>query len=170
MRCEVVSSVQVSVGTNCVMAQNGREAVEVFETRAFDLIFMDCEMPVMDGYSAVRAIREVEKTRGDGYRTPVIAMTANAMRQDRQKCFDTGMDNFLPKSLHRETLANAVRKYTKKARRARKGLATPTAPSPSHGVADVSDSSALLATSSSRKKSPSRRKKKTPAVVSEEKQ
>jgi signal transduction histidine kinase/CheY-like chemotaxis protein len=119
MMRELVSSVLVSMGMNCVMAQNGREAVELFETRTFDMIFMDCEMPVMDGYSAVRAIRDTERTRGDGMHTPVIAMTANAMRQDRQKCFDAGMDDFLAKPLHRETIAKAVRKYTKRSRKAR---------------------------------------------------
>jgi PAS domain S-box-containing protein len=76
------------------MAVDGREAVErCAQQGGYDLILMDCQMPVMDGYAATRAIREQES----GRHTPIIALTANAMKSDRQKCLDAGMDEYLAK-------------------------------------------------------------------------
>jgi two-component system, sensor histidine kinase and response regulator len=83
-------------GHRTTMANNGREAVEQFLNGTFDVIFMDMQMPVLDGYGAVREIRAIEQER-DMLRTPIIAMTAYAMQGDREKCLEAGMDAYLSK-------------------------------------------------------------------------
>ena len=85
------------------LAQNGREAVELFRTKEFDLVLMDIHMPSMDGYEAASKIRAMEKGRQGG-RTPIIGVTADAFRRDIQRCFDSGMDRVLVKPLRREKL------------------------------------------------------------------
>jgi signal transduction histidine kinase/CheY-like chemotaxis protein/HPt (histidine-containing phosphotransfer) domain-containing protein len=83
-------------GHRITMAANGQEAVEQFLNGTFDIIFMDMQMPVLDGYGAVRAIRALEHER-DMLRTPIIAMTAYAMQGDREKCLEADMDAYLSK-------------------------------------------------------------------------
>ena len=83
-------------GHRTTMANNGREAVEQFLNGTFDVIFMDMQMPVLDGYGAVQEIRAIEQER-DMLRTPIIAMTAYAMQGDREKCLEAGMDAYLSK-------------------------------------------------------------------------
>ena len=78
------------------MAQNGEEAVEQFRTGLFDIIFMDMQMPVLDGYGAVREMRVWENEQ-NATRTPVVAMTAYALQGDREKCLAAGMDAYLSK-------------------------------------------------------------------------
>ncbi|GIP38076.1 hypothetical protein J31TS4_13560 [Paenibacillus sp. J31TS4] len=90
--------------TRVTTAANGEEAVRAFERDSFGLVLMDNHMPVMDGFSATRAIRELERGRGDGRRTPILAMTANAMQGDRDKCLEAGMDDFLSKPVLIATL------------------------------------------------------------------
>ena len=92
------------------IAQNGREALEKLVTSAYDLVFMDCQMPEMDGYEATRIIRE--KELNSGAHIPIIAMTANAMQGDREKCIDAGMDDYLAKPLRPEMLQTALVKWT----------------------------------------------------------
>jgi CheY-like chemotaxis protein/HPt (histidine-containing phosphotransfer) domain-containing protein len=78
------------------MAENGREAVDCFAGERFDIIFMDMQMPILDGYGAVREIREIEQARNIA-RTPIVAMTAYAMQGDREKCLAADMDAYLSK-------------------------------------------------------------------------
>ena len=83
---------QVGLTVTCVA--NGREAVEAMSAATFDVVLMDVHMPVMDGLVATRQIRATEPP---GRRTPIIAMTANAMQCDREACFESGMDDFISK-------------------------------------------------------------------------
>jgi CheY-like chemotaxis protein/HPt (histidine-containing phosphotransfer) domain-containing protein len=83
------------LGLKMSVASNGLEAIDLARERDFDLVLMDCQMPVMDGYEAAAAIRQLPANRGA--RLPIIALTANAMQGDEQKCRRAGMDDFLAK-------------------------------------------------------------------------
>ena len=89
------------------VAVNGREAVERFAEGELDLILMDCQMPEMNGIDATRAIRRMESEQ-QLVATPIVAMTANATREDRAACIEAGMDDHLPKPVSREALAAVV--------------------------------------------------------------
>jgi len=91
---------------NIVTARNGQEAVELYLNNTFDCILMDIQMPEMDGYQATAAVRSYERQHGG--RTPIIAMTANAMQGDRQKCIAAGMDGYITKPLHADELLTAI--------------------------------------------------------------
>jgi signal transduction histidine kinase/DNA-binding response OmpR family regulator len=82
-------------GDTAVLAQNGKEAVACFAAEPFDLVFMDVQMPEMDGFSATVAIRQLEAQRGT--HTPIIAMTAHALTGDCERCLAAGMDEYMPK-------------------------------------------------------------------------
>jgi CheY-like chemotaxis protein len=98
------------IGHTVVLANNGQEALDLFNQQHWDVILMDMQMPVMDGLDATRAIRALEKA---GQHTPIVAMTANAMESDRQLCLDAGMDDYLSKPFKfgelRAILEKAVR-------------------------------------------------------------
>lgn len=86
------------------IANNGLEAVEKFKTEQYDVILMDIMMPVMDGLEATVKIREVEVNNNVSQRTPIIALTANTMDNDRNKCLSFGMDEFMSKPFDIEKL------------------------------------------------------------------
>lgn len=90
-----------------VIAENGEQALELAKEESFDLILMDCQMPVMDGYVATFEIRRHE-ARTDEHRIPIVAMTANAMKGDRERCLDAGMDGYIAKPVMLETLSALV--------------------------------------------------------------
>lgn len=99
----VAMKMLLTLGLTVQMEENGERAFQVCGENKFDLILMDCQMPVMDGYQATRAIREREKHQGLK-RVPIIAMTANALDGDRQKCLDADMDDYLAKPVKRDAL------------------------------------------------------------------
>ena len=94
-------------GCEVAMAADGREALAALESRRFDIVLMDVQMPVMDGLEATRRIRESER----GRRTPIIALTANAMKQQVDECKANGMDDVLPKPIDREQLGAMLDRY-----------------------------------------------------------
>jgi CheY-like chemotaxis protein len=89
----------------CVVdvAANGAEALECIASRDYDLVFMDCQMPIMDGYEATKRIRQ-----GRLAAVPIVAMTAHAMKGDRERCLAVGMTDYLSKPLKSETVADMV--------------------------------------------------------------
>ena len=103
----VVQKALSKLGLKCETAHDGNEALARFNQQRFDLIFMDCQMPEMDGYEATRQIRLQEAADGS-VPTAIIAMTANAMAGDREKCFMAGMDDYLAKPVGLEQLHECV--------------------------------------------------------------
>jgi two-component system, sensor histidine kinase and response regulator len=95
-------------GHQVVCAGDGKAAVELYEAGSFDLILMDLQMPVMDGYEAAAEIRRREK---GGRRIPIIALTADAMQETREACMKAGMDDYLRKPLNRAELLRTVDEY-----------------------------------------------------------
>jgi len=93
-------------GNTVVVANNGREALAALETQQFDLVLMDVQMPDMDGFEATAAIRARESTTGQ--RIPIIAMTAHAMKGDRERCLEAGMDDYVAKPIHAERLFDTM--------------------------------------------------------------
>ena len=98
------------LGIEADMVGDGRAALEKIARTTYDLILMDCQMPVMDGYTATRTRREDERQKGLP-RLPIIAMTANAMAGDREKCLDAGMDDYLTKPLDRGLLEATIARW-----------------------------------------------------------
>ncbi|QGG46749.1 ATP-binding protein [Heliorestis convoluta] len=95
--------------TEVQWAKNGREAVEMTDKEDFDLILMDCQMPEMDGYEASRRIREREKSHNKA--TPIVAMTANVLWEERQRCIKAGMNDYIAKPFLRKTLIETLKRY-----------------------------------------------------------
>jgi PAS domain S-box-containing protein len=91
-------------------ANDGGDAVGLIKQRKFDFIFMDCMMPKMDGYEATKIIREIEKNNRQD-RTPIVALTANALKDDEQRCLAAGMDDYLSKPIKPVLLEEKLRKW-----------------------------------------------------------
>lgn len=102
-------------GCTVLTVGTGREALRALADAAYDLVFLDLHMPEMDGFEAAAAIRALPAPRG---RTPLIALTANAMEEDRRACLDAGMDDFIPKPLEAERLRQLIARWTAHAERA----------------------------------------------------
>lgn len=102
------------MGFTCDIAENGQQALEAVQANAYVMVFMDCQMPLMDGYEATRRIREWL----EGRPLPIIAVTANAMEGDREKCLAAGMDDYLAKPLRRESLEKTVEHWLPATQRA----------------------------------------------------
>lgn len=96
---------------NCEVdvAENGREAISQFESNKYDLIFMDIQMPEVDGYEATKQIRQIEE--GKKLHTPIIALTANVMQGDREKCLSAGMDDYISKPIKSKDLEGVLKKF-----------------------------------------------------------
>ncbi len=109
---EVASAILRRAGFECVVVSNGKEAVEAVKSRHYDVVLMDCQMPEMDGFQATQAIRQFEQDciasgRSDE-RVPIIALTANAIQGDRERCLDAGMDDYATKPLDPEKLLRLI--------------------------------------------------------------
>jgi len=99
------------LGIDAVVANNGAEALSYVQANAVDLVFMDCQMPVMDGFTATRRIREYESQRSAGRHVPIVALTANVMSTDREACIAAGMNEHLGKPILAADLAACITRY-----------------------------------------------------------
>ncbi|NJN47460.1 MAG: response regulator [Candidatus Competibacteraceae bacterium] len=97
------------LGFAVVTADNGLEALHMLEKDTFNLVFMDCQMPLLDGYEATRRLRDRE---GEASHLPVIALTAHAMQGAREKCLAAGMDDYLAKPFKEQELLTVLRRWS----------------------------------------------------------
>ena len=111
----VATAMLKGFGCHVEVAKNGLEAVSALEREAFDLVLMDCHMPEMDGFAATHAIRAMEYADGARH-VPIIALTANAMEGDRERCLAAGMDDYLSKPFKRSQLLSAVANWAGQAK------------------------------------------------------
>ena len=107
---EVARELLTAIGCRVQVAHNGLIALAQYRTERFDVVMMDCQMPVMDGLTAVSRIRDIEAELGLP-RTPVIAVTANAFEEDRRRCLEAGMDDYICKPYSEETLINVLARW-----------------------------------------------------------
>ena len=105
----VAKSMLENFGANIKIANNGEEAITALKEKSYSLVFMDCQMPVMDGYEATQAIRKSEADT-DAH-TIIVAMTANAMQEDKNKCIQSGMDDFISKPFTQQELLSTLNKW-----------------------------------------------------------
>jgi signal transduction histidine kinase/ligand-binding sensor domain-containing protein/CheY-like chemotaxis protein len=135
---EVAIGMLTSLGLEVETAHNGQHALDILQSRGFDIVLMDCEMPVMDGLSATAALRAREPA---GIRTPIIALTADVTSTGRAACLAAGMDDHLPKPFRREALHAVLCKWL-----ADKVLPSPSPPTqPSETLLDSATLDALRA-------------------------
>jgi CheY-like chemotaxis protein/HPt (histidine-containing phosphotransfer) domain-containing protein len=110
---EVAISVLAVLGHECATAYNGREALDKLEEEDFDLVLMDCQMPEMDGFEATQRIRQREAREHHDGRIPIIALTANALKGDQERCIRAGMDDYLAKPFNKQQLQQTLDKWLK---------------------------------------------------------
>jgi CheY-like chemotaxis protein len=106
----VAREMLMSLGAQVDTAVDGREAVKALQSRRYDIVFMDLQMPVLDGLSATRQLR-ADESAAHKPRVPVVAVTANAMMGDRAECLAAGMDDYLTKPVRREQFAQMLARY-----------------------------------------------------------
>ena len=108
MNQRVASAMLVNLGFSVDIVADGAAAVAAATTTRYRAILMDCQMPVMDGYEATEQIRSLH---GESSRTPIVAVTASAMKSDVQKCLDAGMDDYLSKPVRLKALAAVMARW-----------------------------------------------------------
>jgi signal transduction histidine kinase/CheY-like chemotaxis protein/HPt (histidine-containing phosphotransfer) domain-containing protein len=109
---QVAVAMLTSLGCVVSSVKDGREALQELEAKPFDLVFMDCQMPEMDGFAATRSIREGETKAGPrARRMPIVALTAHAMKSDREECLAAGMDDYVSKPFTKEDLRRVLAKW-----------------------------------------------------------
>lgn len=118
----LVQTLLGKIGLDADIAANGLQAVQAHASHAYNLILMDCQMPVMDGFEATRQIRQAE--HDSGRHTPIVAVTANAMPGDRERCLECGMDDYLAKPFYPEAFFTIVKRQ----------LENPASPPPMPGT------------------------------------
>lgn len=109
MNQKIIAKMLQLHNNRCDLATDGCEAIEAILKKDYDIVFMDCQMPNMDGYESTLTIRKMES---NDQHTPIIAMTANAMAGDREKCLDAGMDDYLSKPIDYDKMFDLISFYT----------------------------------------------------------
>ena len=107
----VAQRILEKLGVTVVIVGNGALAVDRFQDGGFDAILMDCQMPIMDGFEASRRIRAIELERGTGEHIPIVALTANVMREDQVRCLEAGMDGHIGKPVKPNQLRDCLATY-----------------------------------------------------------
>ncbi|MEE9322261.1 MAG: response regulator [Granulosicoccus sp.] len=105
---DIVGRMLEKLGCEVVLAENGQVALDMLESTEFDLVLMDCDMPVLDGIEATRRLRDREKISSPSKHLPVVALTANALGGDRDRCLVAGMDDYLTKPINMDQLSDAL--------------------------------------------------------------
>ena len=116
LNAEILTELLKIEGAECTVCENGERILEAFERSApgdYDMILMDIQMPVMNGYEATKAIRQMEKEKGDDSHVPIIAMTANAFVEDAARCREAGMDAHVAKPLDINCIITVIYRYTR---------------------------------------------------------
>ncbi len=101
-----------ALGLNVTVASDGQQAIDIYREKQFDVIFMDLQMPVMDGFDATLWIRRYETAR-KSKKTPIIALTGNVTDDYRARCFEVGMDDFFEKPLNRKNITERLHEVFK---------------------------------------------------------
>ncbi len=109
MNCRLVTEMMKEQGLTCDIAHDGSEAVRACTVKDYDIVFMDCEMPVINGYKATREIRMLDGTKKH---TIIVAMTASSMDGDREKCISAGMDDYISKPVDANSILKFIIKYS----------------------------------------------------------
>ncbi|CAM3833266.1 ATP-binding protein [Vibrio aquimaris] len=104
----VITRLLERLNLSCDVAENGQVALDLFKLHDYQLIFMDCHMPVMDGLTATQHIRKMSNW---GRQVPIIAITANVLEEDKQLCFDAGMSGFISKPVNVDTIEKTIREH-----------------------------------------------------------
>lgn len=114
INAEFAKEMLEKIGCEVITARHGREAYEILKNdRNFNFVFMDCQMPIMDGFEATKLVRQYEHEHNKKH-IPIIALTANAMKGDRERCLQSGMDDYLSKPVRQQDFSNMISKWLKK--------------------------------------------------------
>ena len=108
---EVATAMLDSLGLEVCCARNGEEALRAMREGQYDIVLMDCQMPVMDGFAATAEIRRLERDNGRARKVPVVAITANALQGDRESCLAAGMDDYLSKPFTQQQLGAVIGRW-----------------------------------------------------------
>ena len=125
---EVASAMLRGLGMEVACAANGEEALAAVRAGDYDLVLMDCMMPVMDGMAATAEIRRLEQQRGRARAMPIVAITANALQGDRERCLAAGMDDYISKPFSQQALADTLGRWITLPRAAPAGQRSASAP------------------------------------------
>ncbi len=110
----VLEQILIDAGHSYVIVENGKLALELFKAERPDLVLMDVSMPEMNGLEATKAIREADLRAGERMHTPIIGVTAHAMKGDKEMCLEAGMDDYMPKPISPDALQAKIVEWLEK--------------------------------------------------------